>query len=112
MAEQRNGYVCQRDDGPKLIGFQDRRHWHTWETVEELAAYCRPERPEQIQPVVTYIGPDAPQWRERPTCRGFWLDSRYEPWNFHTSLADDDVSSAWGPWFGPIPAIPPAPEVL
>lgn len=108
MAEQRNGFVCRRDDGPELVGHAGT--FIQWNTHTACENYCKPERPEQIMRSVTYIGPDAPQWRHRPTCAGKWLGDlnlafcllphHIERWDEYKVFCGN------GPWFGPIPECP------
>lgn len=107
MAEQRNGYVVPRKDNGELAGYAP-GHWHTW-IDDGLAQRYTGDMP---VPCVTYIGPDAPQWRERPTCPGKYLDANMiSVFDFNQSVIENfgphlSIYIGRGPWLGPLPAIP------
>ena len=112
MAETVNGFVCRLKKTGHLCGFRKAdgqpNEWHTW--TDRTAAEQHTEDLGEILPAVQYVGQDAPMWRERPTCPGWWNDRFRNP---HFVSAGSFTFVLWeqfiedhGPFFGPLPEIP------
>ena len=108
MAEKLNGFVCRLKKTGQLCGFRKAdgkpNEWHTWTDQQSVEEYTGDLG--EILPAVTYIGPDALDWRKRPTCPGDWLQHAT---NKVIRFRSDDISAKLadrGPWFGPIPSLP------
>ena len=100
MSEQHNGFTIRRDNG-KPAGYPP-DHIHFCETSKRAKA-LGVNLP--IVESVLYIGPDAPQWRERPTCAGWWIE--YVAGKPRRIIEIVTVNAEWpGQWFGPLPNSP------
>ena len=114
MAEKVNGFVCRLKKTGYLCGFRKAdgkpNEWHTWTDQQAVEQYTGDLG--EILPCVTYIGQDAPEWRDRPTCPGLWIVETPRNGRFVLTVDIGDVGfieRLIGPVlraFGPLPEIP------
>ena len=117
MAETVNGFVCRLKKTGHLCGFRKAdgqpNEWHTWTDQQSAEQYT--EDIGEILPAVQYIGPDAPDWRERPTCPGEYHITNgesewFSQWDCEHWGDSDFHTAGWV--FGPIPPLPEIPQEL